>query len=311
MKDTTHNQEASVQNTTDADELKDKAKEFQPLKVKDKFRCPNAHKNGGFPLNDLETMNNLRSAVKGVIAQVGRSILSGQFNLATISFPIWCMAPKSILQQIAVVPSSISYHLMAAAYARDPVERMKHVMITNISYLYPSHNWGKPLNPILGETFQAKLKDGGMVYMEQISHHPPISYILHEGPNNEFRFYGYTEIAVRLRLNSIYLDCTGYRTVSFKDGTEITFKPMQDIFQNVLLGQCHHILFGDFDFIDEKNGVKGVMNIGDVRGKPKDYFSGHIEHHGQKVCKKIDGTYMGHADFDDERYFDVRHMNLI
>lgn len=96
MKDTTHNQEVKQRNT-DADEIIDRAKQFKPLKVYDKFRCPNAHKNGGFPLNDVETMNNLRSAVKGCIAQVGRTILSGQFNLATISFPIWCMAPRSIL----------------------------------------------------------------------------------------------------------------------------------------------------------------------------------------------------------------------
>lgn len=188
---------------------------------------------------------------------------------------------------------------------------MKHVMMSNVAYLYPSHNWGKPLNPILGETFQAKLKDGSMVYMEQISHHPPISYILFEGPDEVFRYSGYTEIAVRLRLNSIYLDVTGSKTISFKDGTKITFGNTQDIFQNVIMGQCHHILFGNFDYKDEKNGVTGVMNIGDVRGKPKDYFDGHIEQHGKKVCQSIDGTYMGYADFDGERYFDVRHMNIL
>jgi hypothetical protein len=28
---------------------------------------------------------------------------------------------------------------------------------------------------------------------------------------------------------------------------------------------------------DEKNGLKAVYDVGNVRGKPKDYFEGHIE----------------------------------
>ena len=154
MKDTSHNSEALSQSqSVDGQELIEKAKNFKPLKVYDKYRCPNAHKNGDFPLNDVETMNNLRSAVKNCIAQIGRTILSGQFDLTRVSFPIWCMAPRSVLQQISYVCSPIPFHLNAAALATDPIERMKHVMISNIAYLYPCHNWGKPLNPIIGETY--------------------------------------------------------------------------------------------------------------------------------------------------------------
>lgn len=40
------------------------------------------------------------------------------------------------------------------------------------------------------------------------------------------------------------------------------------------------------------------MNIGDDRYKAKDYFTGHIEQNGKKVCKSVEGTYMGHCDFD-------------
>ena len=38
-------------------------------------------------------------------------------------------------------------------------------------------NQQKPFNPIIGETFQGFL-NGNPVYLEQISHHPPISYYL-------------------------------------------------------------------------------------------------------------------------------------
>ena len=44
-------------------------------------------------------------------------------------------------------------YLSAAALAKDPVARMKHVMTATIAFLFPCHNFEKPLNPVLGETF--------------------------------------------------------------------------------------------------------------------------------------------------------------
>jgi hypothetical protein len=46
------------------------------------------------------------------------------------------------------------------------VTRMKHVMTASVSFLYPCHSFDKPLNPILGETYQATLEDGAMLYVE-------------------------------------------------------------------------------------------------------------------------------------------------
>jgi hypothetical protein len=45
----------------------------------------------------------------------------------------------------------------------------------------------KPFNPVIGETFQAKLA-GGSYNAEQISHHPPISAIFFEGDG--YKIYG-------------------------------------------------------------------------------------------------------------------------
>jgi Oxysterol-binding protein len=43
-------------------------------------------------------------------------------------------------------------------------------------------SWRKPFNPILGETWQGLLPDGSRIYLEQISHHPPISAFELVGP---------------------------------------------------------------------------------------------------------------------------------
>lgn len=63
-----------------------------------------------------------------------------------------------------------------------------------------SLNCRKPLNPILGQTYQG-LIDGCPVYMEQISHHPPITSIYFIGRG--YKIYGTVGVEVQLRLNYI------------------------------------------------------------------------------------------------------------
>jgi hypothetical protein len=125
-----------------------------------------AYKDGGIPLHDKKAMDQLRSALKSIIAQVGKSILSGKFNLTQVAFPIWCMVPQTILQVIGGVAGPVSPHLNLAAQSADPVQRMKHVIVSSVAFIQPCNQWGKPLNPILGETFQAYLPDGSLVSVE-------------------------------------------------------------------------------------------------------------------------------------------------
>ena len=48
-------------------------------------------------------------------------------------------------------------------------------------------SWKKPFNPLLGETWQARQAHGGCtIFMEQISHHPPISAFEMLGPSAPF-----------------------------------------------------------------------------------------------------------------------------
>ena len=69
---------------------------------------------------------------------------------------------------------------------------------------YP--NIEKPFNPILGETLQTTL-DGIPVYMEQISHHPPISAYYMK--NDQFETWGNVEVHIDMGLNSAYSKVIG------------------------------------------------------------------------------------------------------
>lgn len=57
----------------------------------DDYRDADAYKKGGFALKDKETLAKYRSAAKYMIATVGKQLLTGHFNLTTVSFPIRCM----------------------------------------------------------------------------------------------------------------------------------------------------------------------------------------------------------------------------
>ena len=149
------------------DAIMEMAKKFKPhVDLKDDYRLPGAHKDGGFPLDDPEVLARYRNAFKHIASQIGRSIFTGRFNLGSVSFPIKCMSPQSILPVIATMSVHSPVYLTAAALTDDPVERMKFVVTNALSYYYPSHIFDKPLNPILGETYQGCLSDGSQVFME-------------------------------------------------------------------------------------------------------------------------------------------------
>lgn len=79
-------------------------------------------------MTDSELTSRLRSAGKEILKSVGKKILSGKFNLTTVSFPIKCMCPKSMLECMSTISGVNPFYMNAAAMATDPVERMKLVM---------------------------------------------------------------------------------------------------------------------------------------------------------------------------------------
>ena len=266
------------------------------------------HKDGGFPLDDPEVVARYRRAGKSIIKQIGRSIFSGSFNLGSVSFPIDCMSHKSMVYLLATQAIHAPLYLTAANFADDPIERMKYVIVTSLSFIHPVHMWDKPLNPILGETLQGTYLDGSRVYMEQITHHPPVSYFYFEGPQKMYRFYAYTDFAAMPRMNSVNVKQSGMKVVEFGDGTVIKFTPLQDVFNNTLFGTMIHMCTGTITFVDEKNGLTAWYTIGEAGKKyAKDYFKGEIKR-GDQVVSRLFGSYMGYIEFDGRRYWDERRQ---
>lgn len=185
---------------------------------------------------------------------IGRKILSGELNLTKISFPIKACSPRTALQN-SIQPCALFPHFInKAAVCQDPLERFKLAVVALLSSMSYIDMFLKPLNPIIGQTLQASLKDGTKLYCEQISHHPPISYFLVFGPKQCYRFTGYYNFEVSPGLNSLSLKNKGQRKFIFNDGTEIFATYSAGTFNNTFIGTSRIEEQGEFEIIDKKNG---------------------------------------------------------
>lgn len=75
----------------------------------------------------------------------------------------------------------------------------------------------------MGETLVEEAESGLKIYCEQISHHPPISSFLVEGPADlPFKIYGSIEYKLKIQgmLTSVKASCPGIVTIELPDGNK-------------------------------------------------------------------------------------------
>lgn len=111
----------------------------------------------------------MRSVGVDLIKDVGKKLISGDFNLTTISFPIKVMLPLTILQTIAKSYFQFPIYLNIASMQSDSLERFKYVVVATLSCFHKSSHFLKPMNPILGETYELLFSDGSKVRIKIIS----------------------------------------------------------------------------------------------------------------------------------------------
>lgn len=184
---------------------------------------------------------------------------------------------------------------------------MKLVICATLGNFYINCSFFKPLNPILGETAEGAYADGTQLYCEQISHHPPITYIYATGPNKSYRFYGNYNYESHAGLNSLSLLNRGNRNIEFKDGQKIIYNFASEEYSGSFLGSMKIESKGQIQFVDAKNQICATIKIGKVKKKASDYFQGEIKFKDQ-VVSQIYGTYLGYIEFDGIRYWDYRYV---
>ena len=128
------------------------------------------------------------------------------------------MIPQSALEKALYSTCLFPLYINLAFQTTNYILRFKYLICATIGNFYINCGFLKPLNPIIGETCIGCYPDGSKLYCEQISHHPPISYFLVYGPDNNYIFYGNYNYESNAGMNSLSLHNKGTRHIKFKDG---------------------------------------------------------------------------------------------
>ena len=64
--------------------------------------------------------------------------------------------------------------------------------------------------------------------------------------------------------------------MEFADGTKITFNNQGDQFNSLFMGTMVHQLTGKIEFQYPHHGLHGWYELGNVKKKAQDYFTGEI-----------------------------------
>jgi hypothetical protein len=278
----------------------------KPNDLTDEYRPPFANNYyGGVDFPNAETTSLIRGMGWDLIKQIGRKILNGDFNFTTVSIPIKVMVPISILQHICNGHFNYPLYMNLAYESNNSLEQMKYTIVACISSWYKSNVFLKPLNPILGETYEMIWEDGSHEYVEQTSHHPPRSHFLIIGNENKWRYYGYFDYTSNGWFNSFKLTNSGSRIAEFNNTkSKIHFDYPVDNFGNTFWGTMRQESLGNVTFKDLTHGYEAVMKFG-IEGKLSDYFEGTIEK-DDEVLSNVKGSYLEYIEIDGERFWDIR-----
>lgn len=246
--------------------------------------CVIDKEHGGLAMVDEKLTSEQRSFIASLITKLGKSMFSA--NTIGFSIPARMTEPRTMLDGFADMFRLASFYLRRAGNIGDKIERIKLVTTGMIAPFYLLLRKMKPLNPILGETFEATLSDGTKIAGEQIAHHPPISYYYVEGPNKSYLAYGSIEVEPQFKGTYMQIDLKMHMTIKFKDGhTLVVHKRPYVKGTGVISGTRRTIIKGMMQIEDKTTKLWSAtfFDYGEKKGiissektVPKDCFEGII-----------------------------------
>lgn len=295
-------------------------------------------KNGGLHYLNIELMAEQKKVILSLLKQAGSNLIHGR-SLMNVSLPLELFEKRSFLERLARSFGHAPIFLEKAGATNSVLEQMKYTISFFLSSIVLCIQQEKPFNPILGETFQGRI-NGFPIYLEQISHHPAVTYYLMKGKN--YWFSGSHEAVANLGANTLIAEQRGMPFVHYySNNTKIYFKwPMFAIhgtvvgtrylnfFSKAICFEKKSNLLCEINFnINEIGGLGGIFqkkdsyNVDEIGGgiykvKPeyivkimtakKNHKSVLDQNNDilETFCK-IKGEWTSHVDFDGKRYWDI------
>ena len=176
-------------------------------------------KSGGIIFINQTKIEYQKGVFKYVLGKIAKNLLSGK-SILHISLPVDIFAPETNLERFAFSMTYAPLILEKAFRQKTAIEKFKHVVAYGITNSVLYLNMEKPFNPILGETFQGWI-NGCPIYLEQISHHPPIASFLFLGRG--YKITGSLESKVEMQMNSGCGITDGVYRILTDDGADFNF----------------------------------------------------------------------------------------
>ena len=286
-----------------------------------------------------EIVDRQSGVIKDLIIQLTKSILSRQHM--TISLPIRIFEPRSMVERYTDWFSFAPDLLDKAAKCEDKIETFKYVILFSLSALFRSTEQLKPLNPLLGETYQCEWKDGSKFYIEHISHNPPISRIYIISGKNLFVVSGYIHMELggilkAMFTNSMQMLPKGKITVFFPEKKQtVSFQVPKINMGGLIWGQRYIYFYDHMKFEDTENNLKAIFafangikelkkqKIHDIYGKifrynyneeelKKPFYSESLSYYypfpsnKDDIISTITGSWLEEIKIDDKVCFSVK-----
>ena len=295
-------------------------------------------KNGGLSYLNTELMSEQKKVIISLLKQAGSNLIHGR-SIMNVSLPLEVFEPRSFLERLARSFGHAPIFLEKAGTSTNIVEQMKLTISFFFSSIILCIQQEKPFNPILGETFQGRI-NGFPIYLEQLSHHPAVTYYLMKGKN--YWFCGSHEAVANLGANTLVVEQKGTPFVHFlSNNTRIYFKwPMFAIngtiagsrylnfFSKAIAFEKTSNLFCEINFnVNEIGGFGGLFqkkesySIDEIGGgiykvKPEtiEKYRTAKKHHKLtldqnteviETISKVKGEWTSYVEFDGKRYWDI------
>ena len=292
---------------------------------------------GVYCLNQ-EIVDKQSGVIKDLIVQLTKSILSRTH--ITISLPIRIFEPRSMIERYTDWFSFAPDLLEKAAKCEDNLETFKYVILFSLSALFRSTEQLKPLNPLLGETYQCEWEDGSKFYIEHISHNPPISSIYITSGKNLFVVSGYIHMELGGILKAMFKNAMlmmpkGKMTVYFPEKKQtVSFQFPKINLGGAIWGQRYIYFYDHMKLEDTDNNLKAVIafanwtkelkkkRIHDIYGKifkhnyteeelKKPFYTDDLSYdpfptNNEDVITEITGSWLEEIKFDDNVVFSIK-----
>ena len=173
-------------------------------------------KEEGLILTDTLQIENQKKIMSYLIKKIGKNMLKGQ-SIMNVSLPVYIFDKRSMLQIFAYELKEAPYLLSKVYYIQNNIERLKLMTVFLLSQIVLTPILLKPFNPIIGETFQAKIGNLN-VYLEQTVHKPPTANFYCFDDDGLYKIYGYIAVTANAYVNCFTSKKLGNVIVEFKNG---------------------------------------------------------------------------------------------